>query len=97
MPTPAFRTDVPSRLFDHILGRPTDSSVTVSVAAYIPQEFYLEYGLKEGQYSGKVVLENLAADWTFQLYEPTHVTFTGFTRFLHRQPGIHISHPANTR
>ena len=88
MPTPAFRTDVPSRLFDHILGRPTDSSVTVSVAAYIPQEFYLEYGLKEGQYSGKVVLENLAADETREVDIPAlRANSRYFYRIHNRAPG----------
>lgn len=88
MPTPAFQTDVPLRLFDHILGRPTDSSVTASVAAYTPQEFYLEYSTKEGHYTGKVVLENLAANETREVDIPALRANTRyFYRIHHRAPG----------
>jgi hypothetical protein len=64
MPTPAFRTEVPERSFDHILGRPTDSSVTVSVAAYQALEFYIEHGSSSGQYPGRIAVGSLAAGQT---------------------------------
>ncbi len=44
MPTPAFRTEVPSHSLDLILGRPTKNSVTLSVLAYEDMEGYVAYG-----------------------------------------------------
>ncbi len=51
MPTPAFRTDVPAHDYDLILGRPTKSSVTLSVLTYEDREGFLVYGTKPGEYS----------------------------------------------
>lgn len=64
MPTPAFRTDVPERPFDHILGRPTATSISLSVAAYQAHEFDLEYGTAPGRYTEKLAVGNLAAGET---------------------------------
>lgn len=50
MPTPAFRTDVPAHDYDLILGRPTKSSITLSVLTYEDREGYLVYGTKPGEY-----------------------------------------------
>lgn len=50
MPTPAFRTDVPVHDYDLILGRPTKSSVTLSVLTYEDCEGYVVYGTKTGDY-----------------------------------------------
>lgn len=44
MPTLAFRTDVPARPFDLILGRPTDTSVTLSVLCYQATRAQVIYG-----------------------------------------------------
>ena len=51
-PTPehVFHTDVPERLFDVTLARPTDRSVTVVVSAYNALELNVEYGTKPGDY-----------------------------------------------
>ena len=45
-----FRTDVPERPYDIVLGNPTDESVTASVLAYSPTEGYIEFGLQRGDY-----------------------------------------------
>ena len=43
-----FRTDVPERPYDIVLGNPTDKSVTASVLAYWPTEGYIEFGPAAG-------------------------------------------------
>jgi hypothetical protein len=45
-----FKTDVPNHEVDVILGRPTDSSVTVSVCAYREVEGIVEYGAGDVRY-----------------------------------------------
>jgi hypothetical protein len=44
MPPPVFRTDVPARPFDLILGRPTTNAVTASILTYQEAEGTLAYG-----------------------------------------------------
>ena len=48
-----FRTDVPARPYDIVLGNPTGKSVTASVLAYLPTEGYIEYGLQRGDYPSR--------------------------------------------
>lgn len=73
MPTPAFKTDVPKRSHDLILGRPTRNSVSASVLAFQDMEAYLEYGTKAGQYTGKTVTLRLKAN------EPAIIELTGLS------------------
>lgn len=47
---PIFLTDVPDHPFDIILGRPADTSVTVSILTYQVLEGYTEYGSQSGIY-----------------------------------------------
>ena len=54
-----FRTEVPRRLFDIVLGKPTGSSVTASIAAYTALEGYFEYGDRSGDYSERTALVRL--------------------------------------
>lgn len=63
-----FRTDVPRRPFDIVLGRPTRSSVTASIIAYSGLEGYFEYGENSGDYSERTALVQLEAG------VPTEVT-----------------------
>ena len=53
MPTPAFRTEVPARSHDVILGRPTGSSVSASLMAFHELEVFIEHGVTSGTYSRK--------------------------------------------
>lgn len=48
MPTLAFRTEVPAHPVDVILGRPTATSVTLSILAYRPLRATLRYGEESG-------------------------------------------------
>jgi len=57
----SFRTDVPSRAYDIVLGRPTDSSVTVSVLAYSDMQGRVEYGIHPGDYSSESEVVELRA------------------------------------
>jgi Calcineurin-like phosphoesterase len=50
-----------------LLGRPTDTSITISAEAVKPLEIYYEYGTKPGVYSGKTAPVMFAAG------EPKHV------------------------
>ena len=72
-PPDTFRTEVPYRQFDIVLGNPTGSSVTASIVVYSPLEGYFEFGDTPGGYSERtdlvslvpglpteVILENLA-------------------------------------
>ncbi|HIG28013.1 MAG TPA: metallophosphoesterase [Verrucomicrobiales bacterium] len=87
-PTPVFVTEVPERDYDHILGRPTADSITLSLAAYRTGEFSLEYGLESGSYlvkrdigplvSGEVKdvdILSLRGNWRY------------YYRVQHRMPG----------
>lgn len=49
----SFRTDVPRRPWDIVLGNPTGTSVTASVLAYSPIEGYFEIGRQPGQYPAR--------------------------------------------
>ena len=49
-PAPIFHTDVPERLLDVTLARPTDRSVTVVVTSYEDLETSVEYGTTPGDY-----------------------------------------------
>ena len=49
----AFRTQVPQRPYDIVLGNPTDTSVTASILAYSPLEGYIEYGTRQGEHVGR--------------------------------------------
>lgn len=44
-----FYTSVPQHLFDIVLARPSDCSVTLSVLFYQDTEFWVNYGLKNGK------------------------------------------------
>lgn len=66
-----FKTDVPAHEVDVILGRPTDSSVTVSVCAYRDIEGILEYGSGEGSQVLRTESFRLRAR------EPLHVELKG--------------------
>ncbi len=53
MPTPLFRTDVPAHLYNIILGRPTDSAITLSVLAHQAMDGFFTYGMKPDTLTNK--------------------------------------------
>lgn len=57
----SFRTDVPRRPWDIILGNPTGTSVTASVLAYSQVEGYFEFGRQPGQYVARSELVQFEA------------------------------------
>lgn len=61
-----FKTDVPARSLDILLGRPAATSVTVSIVSYQSREGMLEYGTK-GEPSEKRPSSNLPQEsrWSF--------------------------------
>ena len=50
-PEPFFHTDVPDHPFDIVLGRPTDTSITVSIVAYPDCSGYITYGVAPGAHT----------------------------------------------
>lgn len=58
-PPDTFRTEVPHRQFDIVLGNPTASSVTASIVAYSPLQGYFEFGDTSGEYSDRSDLVSL--------------------------------------
>ena len=85
MPTPAFQTQVPDRAFDHILGRPTDSSVTVSISVYQDHDFYIEYGPAAGRYTEKTSIDPIQAGKTREIdLTPLPANARCFYRIHHR-------------
>lgn len=68
-----FKTEVPAREVDVILGRPTDCSVTVSVCAYRDAEGVLEYGPEDGRQVSRTEVFRLKAR------EPMHVELAGLS------------------
>jgi hypothetical protein len=73
----------PSRAqqFNEILGRPTDSSVTMSILFNQPVDVYWEYGTASGAYTAQTTLFSTPAD------EPLEADFTGLasnTRYYYR-------------
>ncbi len=56
-PTAVFHTEVPKRLLDTTLARPTDRSVTVVVTAHEDLEVSVEYGTTPGEYSASTPTE----------------------------------------
>ena len=54
-----FRTHVPWRPYDIVLGDPTEASVTASIVAYSPLEGYFEYGADRGDYDKRSELVRL--------------------------------------
>ena len=73
MPTPAFRTEVPARSHDVILGRPTRESVSVSVLTFRELEVFVEHGTASGNYQRKSATVRLKAG------EPAVLELTGLT------------------
>jgi Calcineurin-like phosphoesterase len=81
-------TNDPIFFAQEMLGRPTDTSVTVNAGSYKPLEIYYEYGTKAGSYAGKTKSITLAAN------EPENVLIDGlkgdtqyFYRMMYREPG----------
>ncbi|MYG03851.1 MAG: hypothetical protein F4173_16700, partial [Acidobacteriia bacterium] len=58
-PVEEFRTQVPSRPYDIVLGNPTETSVTASIVAYSTLEGYFEYGTDPGGYDKRSELVRL--------------------------------------
>lgn len=52
-PIGIFKTDIPDHLYDIILGRPTDHSITISVLATADMVGYFQYGLDKENLSSK--------------------------------------------
>ena len=57
-PEPVFHTDVPERLLDVTLARPTDQNVTVVITAHEELEMRVEYGTKPGEYTSFTSLKS---------------------------------------
>jgi predicted phosphodiesterase len=60
-PQGEFRTSVPAHAVDIILGRPTGSSITLSVLAYADTKAYVAYGTSTGELSLRTDALELAA------------------------------------
>ena len=60
MPTPAFRTEVPARSHDVILGQPTRNAVSASVLAFRELEVFIEHGTAAGTYPSKTAAMKLS-------------------------------------
>lgn len=73
MPTPAFRTDVPARDLEVILGRPTSNSVTLSMLAFRPCEGRLAFGREPGTLTQQTPRQILTAG------EPVELELSGLT------------------
>ncbi len=58
VPPPA--NNVPDHLYDVILGRPTDTSVTIRIAFHKEAEAHIEYGLESGKLSEKSLIASFA-------------------------------------
>ena len=66
-----FRTEVPKRPFDIVLGNPTASSIAAKVLAYQPVEGYIEFGPSDGAYSRRTETVQ------FKAGEPREVAIDG--------------------
>lgn len=51
----------PEAKFSHILGRPTDNAVTVSVLSETKADVFIEYGVRAGSFSSKSITKSLEA------------------------------------
>lgn len=71
LPTLLFRTDVPARPVDVILGRPTAEGVTLSILSYDGAEGYVAFGPDGGAFSQRTAAR------TFAKGLPIEVTITG--------------------
>ena len=81
-------TNDPLFVAQELIGRPTDTSVTINAAAVKPMEVYYEYGVKPGSYTGKT------APAMFPAGEPVNVLVDKlapntqyFYRMRYREPG----------
>lgn len=80
-PEPVFHTEVPERLLDVTLARPTDRSVTVVVTSHKDLELSVACGTKSGQYSTTTRLEKCRRG------DATHVLLSSLkpdTRYYYR-------------
>ena len=80
-PEPVFHTEVPDRLLDVTLARPTDQSVTVVVTAHKELAIRVDYGTKPGEYSNSTSPKNCDRGDT------THVLLSSLepnTRYYYR-------------
>jgi predicted phosphodiesterase len=66
-PAGAFLTDVPDHPFDVVLGRPTASSVTISVLFYANAEGAVFYGTESGQYASRTPARRFTAGQPLEL------------------------------
>ena len=74
-------TNDPLFVAQELLGRPTDTAVTINVAAVEDVEAYFEYGIEPGDYSGRT------GSIQFPAGESTHVLIDGLepnTRYYYR-------------
>ncbi|MCX7008647.1 MAG: metallophosphoesterase, partial [Kiritimatiellaeota bacterium] len=55
-------TNAPALTYDVLLGRPTDSSIAVSVMATTNLQVYCQYGTAPGSYSGQTTATNFSAN-----------------------------------
>lgn len=61
IPLPAPASTNPDFIAAEILGRPTDTSVTVNVVPAVPMEIYYEYGTAPGAYTAQTISQTAAA------------------------------------
>ena len=67
MPTPLFRTEVPAHLYNIILGRPTDSAITMSVLAHQAMNGFVTYGVKPDALTNKIPVLQWKAEEAIEL------------------------------
>lgn len=87
-PPGIFKTEVPARSHDIVLGRPTDDTITFSILAYADAEGYIAYGTDAGQASRKTPQEHFAGGQPSELMIASLRPNTRYYyRFHSRSPG----------
>lgn len=71
-----------------LLGRPTNSSITINVVANQPLDAYVEYGTQSGTYSGQTAIVSSAANEPVEILIPGLQTNTKYYyRMVYRRTG----------
>lgn len=81
-------TNDPLFIAQEMLGRPTDTTVTINAAAARDLDVYYEYGLKSGDYTAKTPITKSSTGRPFHvLIENLHPNTRYFYRMRYREPG----------
>jgi hypothetical protein len=87
-PPGTFNLTVPDHSFDLILGRPEDSSITISVLSYKDAEGYVAWGSKPGAYTGQTAHQHFEKDVPVDLVlKPLQANTRYYYVFRSHSPG----------